>query len=168
MLLFPKVYILGHYLQIKPSMTKNSKLLFENSYKDNGMISKQRPYHIKQAISQPSTSPKPWLDNGAINTQNRTECSETTEMERTYSVHSFRAVRSFVRVVLLISKMGLLLFSWISARAATALATTIGLLSDIKSFKASRKPLSSTNSAFMSKSLATQIAAVFLTYGSSS
>lgn len=86
----------------------------------------------------------------------------------TYSVHSLRAVRSFASVALVISKMGLALFSWISARAATAFATTIGLLSDIKSFSPSRNPLSSTSSAFISKSLATQIAAVLRTYGSSS
>lgn len=69
---------------------------------------------------------------------------------QTYSVHSFNAVRSFESVWLVISKMGVLLLSCISARAATAFATTIGLLSDIKSFKDSKKPLSSTNSALIS------------------
>lgn len=68
----------------------------------------------------------------------------------TYSLHSFKAVKSLESVLLVISKINLVLFSCISASAATAFATTIGLLSEIMSLSVSKKPLSSTNSAFIS------------------
>ena len=49
-----------------------------------------------------------------------------------------------------------------------ALATTMGLESPSISLSVSTKPRSCTSSALMSNSLATQMAAVFRTYGSSS
>ena len=58
--------------------------------------------------------------------------------------------------------------SLISVSAATALATTIGLASASSSRSWSTNPRSSTSSGLMSCSFATQIAAVFRTYGSSS
>ena len=80
-------------------------------------------------------------------------------------MHSFRAVRSLLMVVVFISMSGwpVLLLSLISDRAATALATTIGLESPRRSLRLSRKPCSSTRLALMSCSLATATAAVFLT-----
>ena len=51
----------------------------------------------------------------------------------------------------------------ISARAATVLATTMGVESDRRSLRRSRNPWSSTNWALMSWSFATHTAAVFLT-----
>ena len=81
----------------------------------------------------------------------------------THSVHSFSAASSLNTVLDVTSNTGLLLVSWISVSAATALATTMGLLSDIMSRRESRKPLSSTSSALMSWSFATQMAAVFRT-----
>lgn len=50
-----------------------------------------------------------------------------------HSVHSFNARSSLESEDALIWKTGLPLISWISLSAATALATTIGLASPIKS-----------------------------------
>lgn len=91
------------------------------------------------------------------------ETQQISQDDKTYSVHSLRAAKSLKRVWFVISNTFLLLPSWISASAATALATTIGLLSEIISLRESRNPLSSTNSELMSCNLATQIAAVLRT-----
>jgi hypothetical protein len=58
-----------------------------------------------------------------------------------HSVHSFRAVNSLLMVAVFISTQGLsvLLASFISVIAATALAITMGLESLNNSFKLSRK-----------------------------
>mmetsp|Transcript_37360 Transcript_37360/g.93847 ORF Transcript_37360/g.93847 Transcript_37360/m.93847 type:complete len:255 (-) Transcript_37360:404-1168(-) len=85
-----------------------------------------------------------------------------------HSVHSFRAARSLETVADVISKTSSAEPSEISDRAATALATTMGLESDRRSLSVSRKPWSRTSSALMSYSLATHTAAVLRTYGSGS
>lgn len=54
------------------------------------------------------------------------------------------------------------------AKKASLKSRTIGLESEMRSLRVSRKPWSSTNWALISWSFATQTAAVFLTYGSSS
>mmetsp|Transcript_58673 Transcript_58673/g.122596 ORF Transcript_58673/g.122596 Transcript_58673/m.122596 type:complete len:333 (+) Transcript_58673:584-1582(+) len=58
--------------------------------------------------------------------------------------------------------------SAISQRAATALATTVGLESPSRPRSSSRNPCSLTRSGLMSKSFVTHVAAVLRTYGSSS
>ena len=87
-----------------------------------------------------------------------------------HSVHSFKAVNNLLMVAAFISINGLPLgeASLISDKAATALATTMGLESLKSSFNESKNPCSSTSWALMSNNLATETAAVFLTYGSSS
>ena len=86
-----------------------------------------------------------------------------------HSEHSFKAVRSLLIVCGFMSNMCALgELSLISLKAATALATTIGLESEMRSRSKSRKPCSSTSCEFISNNLATHTAAVFLTYGSSS
>ena len=82
-----------------------------------------------------------------------------------HSVHSFRAASSLWTVLdsrvkfLAVLKEVL----WTSARAATAFATTMGLLSARSSWSWRRNPLSWTSSGLISNSFATHIAAVFLT-----
>ena len=87
-----------------------------------------------------------------------------------HSVHSLSAARSLYTLFALSWKIspGEDDASLISVSAATAFATTIGLLSARSSLSWSMKPRSSTRVGFMSCSFATHIAAVFRTYGSSS
>mmetsp|Transcript_55799 Transcript_55799/g.158447 ORF Transcript_55799/g.158447 Transcript_55799/m.158447 type:complete len:250 (-) Transcript_55799:645-1394(-) len=68
-----------------------------------------------------------------------------------HSLHSFRAASSFGMVALLSRSIrSRAHVSEISARPATALATTIGFGSDSMSFRISMNPWSSTSSGFMS------------------
>ena len=81
-----------------------------------------------------------------------------------HSVHSLRAANNFCNtdgVIFITSRPEV---SEISLKAATPLATTLGLESEIKSWRVSMKPRSWTRSGAMSKSLATHTAAVFRTY----
>mmetsp|Transcript_17807 Transcript_17807/g.44098 ORF Transcript_17807/g.44098 Transcript_17807/m.44098 type:complete len:231 (-) Transcript_17807:324-1016(-) len=98
------------------------------------------------------------------------DASESKMNTCPHSVHSFNAASSLYTVLESSRKTvsGVLELSRISASAATALATTMGLLSARSSRSWSMKPRSSTSSGLMSKSFATQMAAVFRTYGSSS
>jgi hypothetical protein len=88
-----------------------------------------------------------------------------------HSVHSFKAAKSFCNFaedIPMTSSVELFSSSAISLRAATAFATTVGFASATKSRNKSRKPRSFTKSGEMSCNFATQTAAVFRTYGSSS
>ena len=67
-----------------------------------------------------------------------------------HSVHSLSAASSFITVWLVSSNTGLPDMEWISLRAATELATTMGLASEIMSLRLSKNPLSSTSSGEMS------------------
>mmetsp|Transcript_43958 Transcript_43958/g.127117 ORF Transcript_43958/g.127117 Transcript_43958/m.127117 type:complete len:208 (-) Transcript_43958:565-1188(-) len=81
-----------------------------------------------------------------------------------HSLHSFSAARSFVIVALLSrSSRSFPQVSAISARPATAFATTIGLPSPSMSFKISMKPWSSTSSGLMSYTFGMQMAEVLRT-----
>mmetsp|Transcript_30978 Transcript_30978/g.34662 ORF Transcript_30978/g.34662 Transcript_30978/m.34662 type:complete len:207 (+) Transcript_30978:1428-2048(+) len=85
-----------------------------------------------------------------------------------HSVHSFNAANSFCNTAadtFITSRPD---DSAISDNAATALATTLGFESLMRSCNVSRKPRSATNSGAISYNLATQTAAVLRTYGSSS
>jgi hypothetical protein len=82
---------------------------------------------------------------------------------KAYSVQSFKAARRMRKLSLLILKTSSLLVSSISERAATALATTMGLESAKSSRSMSRKPCVSTSSGLMSHTLATHTAAVLRT-----
>mmetsp|Transcript_12710 Transcript_12710/g.53248 ORF Transcript_12710/g.53248 Transcript_12710/m.53248 type:complete len:236 (-) Transcript_12710:278-985(-) len=99
------------------------------------------------------------------------EASESRMNTWPHSVHSLSAASSLYTLFALSWKMRLgspADASLISVSAATALATTIGLASASSSRSWSTNPRSSTSSGLMSCSFATQIAAVFRTYGSSS
>mmetsp|Transcript_10054 Transcript_10054/g.33220 ORF Transcript_10054/g.33220 Transcript_10054/m.33220 type:complete len:202 (-) Transcript_10054:442-1047(-) len=86
-----------------------------------------------------------------------------------HSVHSFIAASSFPSTAGdMSSTLSSPEASAISFRAATALATTVGLASETSSRKSCTKPRSKTSSGEMSYSLATHTAAVLRTYGSSS
>mmetsp|Transcript_76810 Transcript_76810/g.212226 ORF Transcript_76810/g.212226 Transcript_76810/m.212226 type:complete len:275 (-) Transcript_76810:546-1370(-) len=86
-----------------------------------------------------------------------------------HSLHSFSAASSFGIVALLSrSSKSRPHVSAISARPATAFATTIGFGSDNMSFKISMNPWSSTSSGLMSYTLGMHMAEVFRTYGSGS
>lgn len=81
-----------------------------------------------------------------------------------HSVHSFRAINSFLRVAgVMTSALVSGAVSAISSKACTELATTMGFGSPIISCNVSRKPFSIHMVGFKSKSLATQIAAVLRT-----
>ena len=99
-----------------------------------------------------------------------------------YSVQSFNALRSLTKTSEVISSMMSLVFSFISLKAATVFATTIGFGSLSKACKCVTKPLlewnnyfcqvsnsgkkkylSMTKVGFISNSFATQIAAVLRT-----
>ena len=99
------------------------------------------------------------------------EASESRMNTCPHSVHSLSAASSLYTLFALSWKMRFgspADASLISVSAATALATTIGLASASSSRSWSTNPRSSTSSGLMSCSFATQIAAVFRTYGSSS
>mmetsp|Transcript_57095 Transcript_57095/g.180719 ORF Transcript_57095/g.180719 Transcript_57095/m.180719 type:complete len:232 (+) Transcript_57095:931-1626(+) len=104
----------------------------------------------------------------SVSSRARYEASASRMNTCPHSVHSLSAATSLNRVWLVTRNTSLELLSWISASAATALATTIGLESPRRSCRVTRKPRSSTSSGLMSWSFATQMAAVFFTYGSSS
>mmetsp|Transcript_16557 Transcript_16557/g.45614 ORF Transcript_16557/g.45614 Transcript_16557/m.45614 type:complete len:200 (-) Transcript_16557:679-1278(-) len=80
-----------------------------------------------------------------------------------HSVHSFRAASSFCRTAAETFMTSLPEASAISERAATALATTEGLLSEMRSWRVSKNPRSTTSSGAISYSFATQTAAVLRT-----
>mmetsp|Transcript_2984 Transcript_2984/g.5869 ORF Transcript_2984/g.5869 Transcript_2984/m.5869 type:complete len:221 (+) Transcript_2984:1822-2484(+) len=85
-----------------------------------------------------------------------------------HSVHSFMAESNLFSMSGVILKTSFEVDSAISASAATALATTIALWSEISDLRVFRNPCSSTESGDISNSFATHTAAVFLTYGSGS
>ena len=88
---------------------------------------------------------------------------------RPHSVHSLSAIRSLLSAVGVTTKALVSGdVSVISERACTALATTMGFGSAINSCSVSRNPFSMHMVGLRSNSFATQMAAVFRTYGDSS
>mmetsp|Transcript_21328 Transcript_21328/g.60049 ORF Transcript_21328/g.60049 Transcript_21328/m.60049 type:complete len:232 (-) Transcript_21328:244-939(-) len=108
------------------------------------------------------------MDTASFSSRAWYETIESRMKTCPHSVHSFSAASSLNRFCVSMWNTGCAAMESISASDATALATTIGLASPTMSFSTSMNPRSSTNSGEMSKSLATQIAAVLRTYGSSS
>lgn len=84
----------------------------------------------------------------------------------THSEHSPMAATSLLDMLALSRNCMLSLLSLISTSAATAFATTVGLLSASRSRRLLTKPSFSTRRLSIMLSFATQMAAVLRTYGS--